>query len=124
MKALIAVLGLATLAGCATPCSTTMPQRSEVEYSCANGARLTVAFDRGAGRALVSEDQGAAFDLGIQVSGQGFRYSGEGTALRGRGDSVEWTSPAGATTECTAIASRAMAQSTIQSRPETAVCRT
>lgn len=111
MKLIFAAPLFLLLAACQTPCPNAPPQRSEVRYSCADGSELQVAFDRGSGRALVSEDGGAPFDLSVQIAGQGFRYAGDGTNFRGRGDAAEWTSPAGDTTACTAIASRAMAQS-------------
>lgn len=111
MKIWIAAAALAALAACQSPCPTAAPQRSEVTYACADGARVRVNFDRAAGRALVSEDNGAPYDLHVQVSGQGFRYAGEGAALAGRGQTAEWTSPAGQTVQCTLVAEQAMARS-------------
>ena len=72
-------------------------------YACADGSRLSVAFDRAAGRAFVSEDGGAALNLAVQIAGLGFRYRGEGATLRGRAASAQWISPAGVETSCTIV---------------------
>ncbi|MGE0828909.1 MAG: MliC family protein [Hyphomonadaceae bacterium] len=94
----------AALAGCATTCpEAQIANQTEARYACANGVSLNVTFDRAAGRALVSEDGGAALDLPIQISGSGFRYADEGVELRGRGRDVQWTSQAGETVTCQGV---------------------
>jgi membrane-bound inhibitor of C-type lysozyme len=103
MRAMSAGFAILSLAACATPCPDAVPQRSDVTYSCADGSRLAVTFDRAAGRALVSEDGGASLDLSAQISGSGFRYEGGGAQIRGRGDELNWTSPAGGSTTCRAV---------------------
>lgn len=97
------VLFALALAACATPCETDAAPRTDAAYVCADGARLQVTFDRAAGRAFVSEDGGASFDLPVQIAGTGFRYAEDGVVLRGRPSEVEWTSPAGETVACRAV---------------------
>jgi len=104
MRVIGAGIALLSLGACASTCpEASFPPRSDVAYSCADGSHLAVAFDRAAGRALVSEDGGASLNLAVQISGTGFRYRGEGAEIRGRGDELQWTSPAGGTTDCRAI---------------------
>lgn len=105
MKAglMFALAGTALVAACQTPCPQAAPRQSQVTYACADGSRLAVAFDRAAGRAFVSEDAGAALNLAVQISGIGFRYTGEGASLRGRGPAAQWISPAGVETSCTIV---------------------
>jgi membrane-bound inhibitor of C-type lysozyme len=100
MRAIGAGFVLLSLAACATPCPDAAPQRRDVAYACDDGSNLKVTFDRAAGRAFVSEDGGAALDLGAQISGSGFRYRGDGGEIRGSGDELRWTSSAGDTTVC------------------------
>ena len=82
MRAIGAGFVLLSLAACATPCPDAAPQRRDVAYACDDGSNLKVTFDRAAGRAFVSEDGGAALDLGAQISGSGFRYRGDGGEIR------------------------------------------
>lgn len=75
----------------------------QAEYACANGERLTVAFDNARSMATIHTLDGLAVDLRQVRSADGFWYRSDRHSLRGVGDSATWTVTGREPTTCSAV---------------------
>jgi heat shock protein HslJ len=75
----------------------------DVAFACEDGSKLTVVFAGGAATATTA--QGRTIHLVQQESGSGILYAGEGYALRGKGEEVDWTMADGNALACSASSS-------------------
>lgn len=106
--ALARTLGLAAglmLASCEThdegggAAAARAPER-RVAFACEDGTKLTVVF--AGGTATATDAQGRVVHLTQQESGSGILYAGEGYALRGKGEEIDWTAADGSALACSA----------------------
>jgi heat shock protein HslJ len=74
------------------------PRGRSVDFACEDGNRLTVVFAGGA--ATATDAHGRVVHLAQQESGSGILYEGEGYALRGKGDDIDWTMADGNALAC------------------------
>ena len=97
------IAGLA-LAGCQTPPATDTAVAPgaphDVAFACEDGGKLTVVFTGAA--ATATDAHGRVVRLAQQESGSGILYEGEGYALRGKGEEIDWTQADGSTLACSA----------------------
>lgn len=80
-----------------TPASTS---RRDVAFACEDGSKLTVVF--AGGTATATDPHGRSIHLTQQESASGIRYEGEGYALRGKGQEIDWTMADGNALACSA----------------------
>lgn len=85
------------LAGCTAPAAPAVTHR--VVFVCPDHAPITVLFQAGTAMLMAG---GPPAHLAVQPSGSGFRYAGDGQALRGKGGALEWTDSAGTRHACEA----------------------
>lgn len=71
-----------------------------VGYVCQNGARFTAEFSAGGDRLLLEFPGGHRVELTEAVSGSGFRYTGGGYELHGKGPEALLTRPGEAPVNC------------------------
>lgn len=74
-----------------------------VAFACEDGSRLTVLFEGSA--ASATDAHGRTIHLTQQETGSGILYEGEGYALRGKGDEIDWTMADGNALACSASTS-------------------
>lgn len=106
MRTMLAGIAALTLAACQTPCpspDTTPVTRS---FRCEDGSVLTATFVRSPDVVRIAQEGYVAIELPARVTGAGYRYTGEGADLRGRGSVAQWTRPGAAETECRETAAR------------------
>ena len=72
----------------------------EVAFACEDGSRLAVVFT--GGTATATDAHGRSIHLTQQESASGIRYEGEGYALRGKGEDIDWTMADGNALACSA----------------------
>lgn len=97
--AALVIAGLA-LGACQTPCPAPYEGPTQVDFLCADGSALAVTFTRGPDLALVEEEGYAPLTLTAQISGTGYRYTGNGAEFRSRGADTRWVRPGARETVC------------------------
>lgn len=97
------VLVLFALAGCQTPCPAPERGSTQTSFQCEDGSVLNVTFSYNPDIARVAQEGYTVVDLPARVAGSGYRYSSNGTELRGRSATARWTRPGAAETECTEL---------------------
>ncbi|MBL8532054.1 MAG: MliC family protein [Hyphomonadaceae bacterium] len=100
MRFAIALIALAALGACRTPCPTPYSGPTTLQFECEDGSDLTVTFSRNPDLATIAEEGYTTLTLPASASGPGYRYSGGGAAFRSRGATVGWTRPGVQETIC------------------------
>jgi membrane-bound inhibitor of C-type lysozyme len=95
------VLGVLSLAACATPCPTVNTGPTYATYRCDDGSMLNVTFvNTPPLSATIAQEGYTTVSLPSRIYGAGFRYSDGGADFSGRSNDAQWTRPGAAETRC------------------------
>ena len=103
--AVLALCGGLALAGCQThpeggAAAAAPATGRSVAFACEDASKLTVVFT--GGTAIATDAHGRVVHLVQQESGSGILYEGEGYALRGKGEEIDWSTADGNALACSA----------------------
>lgn len=104
MRFAVALIALAALGACRTPCPAPYAGPTTQELICEDGSEITVTFSRSPDLATIAEEGYTTLSLPARVGGAGYRYVGDGAELRARGVDAGWTRPGVPETLCRARA--------------------